>query len=114
MSHIVRKFNSYLPELNNVKISDMIQGDIWIVPNKANIDSVILKGSNDVIVTPFNKYRIKKKNEPIKTLSQIEKEGICIYNHDNFKLNDRSKYIKTSNITQKINSYVPDTIDARW
>lgn len=142
MSTIVNKFDSVIDGLDGVKISDMIQGDIWIIPNKEKVDSVVVtkkipydenlfkyqgirqyvkkydKEGNPIdvesliSVKSFDKYQIKERGKPIKTLKQIEDEGTYIFNKFDLKDDDRTKFVRKNDIVQKINSYVPS--NSKW
>ena len=142
MSTIVNKFDSVIDGLDGVKISDMIQGDIWIIPNKEKVDSIIVtkkipydenlfkyQGIRQYVkkydkegkpidveslisVKSFDKYQIKERGKPIKTLKQIEDEGTYIFNKFDLKDDDRTKFVRKGDIVQKINSYVPS--ESKW
>lgn len=142
MKEIINNFDSTIEGLNGVKISDMIQGDVWIVPNKEGEDSVLVTKNIPydpnlqkynikqyvpkidktgkpkevetlITIKSFNKYQIKERGKDIKTLKDVENEGMLIFNTNNLELNDKTKFIKTGDIAQKINSYVPSDV-ATW
>lgn len=130
MHMIYSTFDSYLPELDNVKISDMIQGDVWIVPNNANANDsyVVINNVSDIddrkemmsriglnnklktrtmYLKCFNKLKLKNKFGKMKTLDNIAKEGFYVFSKDDegikYELVKDKKYIQ-----DKISSYTPD------
>lgn len=136
--HIVYDwFNMTLPNLDNVRISDLIKGDVWIVPNNAKADDsyVIVhkdenpdenKGMMDRIglsnkykgttlyLKCFNKFKLKNRLGKMKTLDDIAKEGYYLFS----KTDDGIKYTLTTDkkyIQDKIDKYTPDAKDKeRW
>lgn len=148
MRKIMNEYNSPIgntkDEFNNVidthgaKISDLIQGDIWIIPNQGNIDNFVEefslsdpseylkqmiknKAENEYdipvrdrsykpfILKAFRKYQIKKQGEKIKTLEEIEKEGVFIFkNYIKQHLNLKDYFNKPIDISKKINKYTKD------
>ena len=142
MNTIVNTFNSTIDGLDGVKISDMIQGDVWIVPNQKGVDSVLVtkeipyiedmytyqnikqyvpKKNKDgtpkktitlATVKSFEKYQVKERGKPIKTLKDVENAGVFIFNNFKPKDSDRFKFVNKGDIKAKINDYVPAS--AQW
>lgn len=78
-------------------------------------DKKVGREENVLVIHSFNSYHLKEQGEPIKTLKQVEEEGIMIYNHPDFVENmERSGYVLKGDIRGKINSYVPDDDDSQW
>lgn len=78
-------------------------------------DRKVGREENVLVIRSFNSYHLKEQGEPIKTLKQVEEEGILIYNHPDFVENmERSGYVLKGDIRGKINSYVPDDDDSQW
>lgn len=87
MKNILRDFNTKLK--SGVSVSELIDGDVWIVPNLEGVDSSVIKSSQDnSVITSLSKFQVKESKKPLKSLSEMEK------------------------LLDKINSYVP--LDSKW
>lgn len=95
MKTILSDFNTTLQ--NGTRVSDLIQGDVWIVPNLEGVDSKM--NDSDQGNSAFEwltKLQVKEAGKPIMPWPEIEK-----------------KYFRNGvGLLQKINSYVPD--GAKW
>lgn len=95
MKTILRDFNTKLD--CGISVSDLIQGDIWIVPNLEGIDSDIVKSNQgNFVIEELNKFQVKESGNPPLSLSELE--------HKYFS--------RGSNVLGKINQYVPN--DSKW
>lgn len=95
MKTILKDFNTKLD--CGVPVSDLIQGDIWIVPNLESLDSEILKSNQgNFVIEELNKFQVKESGNPPLSLSELE----------------RKYFSRGSNVLRKINQYVPN--DAKW
>lgn len=105
MKEIIKDFEN-VKTSKGTKISDIIKGDIWIVPNRTD-DSII---ENNVFIA-FNSFKIKESKKNIKSIKELQDERVIIMNREDFKETLRTKFLD-SNLEQKINSYVPK--EAKW
>ena len=95
MKQILKNFDTKLS--SGEKVSDLIQGDVWIVPNLEGVDADIRKsGQGNFEITMLNKFQVKESGKPVIPFADLE----------------RKYFTKGSNLLAKINSYVPD--DAKW
>lgn len=122
MDKIINFFDkTVMPEVN-IPVSEFIQGDVWIVPAKEGVDSKTETSTNrgaGKIVTAVNKYKLKERGRPMKTLADIEKERYVIMSHKDYLRNldpnnPRAMFVglDKGGILKKINDYVPD--EAKW
>lgn len=105
MKEIVKDFENTKTS-KGTKISDIIKGDIWIVPNRSD-DSII---DNNVFIS-FNSFKLKESGKSIKTIKEVQDERVIIMNRDDFKETLRTKFLG-SDLQKKIDDYVPK--DAQW
>lgn len=95
MKQILKNFDTRLS--SGEKVSDLIQGDVWIVPNLEGVDADIRKsGQGNFEITSLNKFQVKESGKPVIPFADLE----------------RKYFSKGSNVLAKINSYVPD--EAKW
>lgn len=96
MHRILNDFDTVLK--SGAKVSDLIQGDVWIVPNLAGVDSEILKSKQgNSVITRLNKFQVKEAGKPLVQFSDLER-----------------KYFRNGgNLMQKIDSYTPDEVAFR-
>ena len=105
MKEIIKDFENTKTS-KGTKISDIIKGDIWIVPNRTD-DSII---DNNVFIA-FNSFKLKESGKSIKTIKEVQDERVIIMNRDDFKETLRTKFLG-SDLQKKIDDYVPK--DAQW
>lgn len=105
MKEIIKDFENTKTS-KGTKISDIIKGDIWIVPNRTD-DSII---DNNVFIS-FNSFKLKESGKSIKTIKEVQDERVIIMNRDDFKETLRTKFLG-SDLQKKIDDYVPK--DAQW
>lgn len=122
MDKIINFFDkTVMPEVN-IPVSELIQGDVWIVPAKAGVDSEVKTSTNrgkGSVVVAVNKYKLKERGKPMKTLADVEKERYVIMSHKDYLRdldpnNPRAMFVglDKGGILKKINDYVPD--EAKW
>lgn len=122
MDKIINFFDkTVMPEVN-IPVSELIQGDVWIVPAKENVDSKVETSTNrgaGKVITAVNKYKLKERGKPMKTLADVEKERYVIMSHKDYLRdldpnNPRATFVglNKGDVLKKINDYVPD--EAKW
>lgn len=95
MRRILKDYNTMMP--SGMPVSELIQGDIWIVPNLEGVDSDVIKslhGNSEIL--SFNRFKVKEQGEPPLPISVLNK-----------KFTSRG-----SNVLGKINTYAPE--EAKW